>query len=70
MAEDETCAAEKVVSELLKDGWKMQKGGLSYLNGTLGTNLYKDGEVLTVQQEFTPDLEFIELEWPEENNEV
>ena len=70
MAEDETCAAEKVVSELLKDGWKMQKGGLSYLNGTLGTNLYKNGEVLTIQQEFTPDQEFIKQEWPEENNEV
>ena len=65
MAEDETCAAEKVISQLLKDGWKMQKGGISYINGTLGTNLFKDGEVLTVQQEFMPDEEFIEQEWPE-----
>jgi hypothetical protein len=66
MAEDKTCAAEKVISELLKDGWKMQKGGISYLNRTLGTNLFKEGEVLTIQQEFMPDEEFIEQEWPEE----
>ena len=65
MEEDENCAAEKVISELLKDGWKMQKGGLSYINGALGTNLFKDGEVLTVQQESMPDEEFIEQEWPE-----
>jgi len=65
MAVDETCAAEEVISQLLKDGWKMQKGGISHINGTLGTNLFKDGEVLTVQQEFMPDEEFIEQEWPE-----
>ena len=65
MAENETCAAEKVISQLLKDGWKMQKGGISHINGTLGTNLFKDGEIITVQQEFMPDEEFIEQEWPE-----
>ena len=65
MPEDKTCAAERVISELLNNGWKMQKGGISYINGTLGTNLFKDGEVLTIQQEFTPDDEFIEQEWPE-----
>lgn len=65
MAEDKTCAVENVISQLLKDGWKMQKGGISHINGTLGTNLFKDGEVLTVQQEFMPDEEFIEQEWPE-----
>ena len=65
MAEDKTCTAEKVIAELLKDGWKMQKSGLSYINGTLGTNLFRDGEVLTVQQEFMPDEEFVEEEWPE-----
>ena len=64
MAENETCAAEKVIAELLKDGWKMQKGGVSHINSTLGTNLFKDGEILTVQQEFMPDEEFIEQEWP------
>ena len=64
MAEDETCVAEKVISELLKDGWKMQKGGVSHINDTLGTKLFKDGNVFTVQQEFTPDEEFIEHEWP------
>jgi hypothetical protein len=70
VAEDETCAAEKVISQLLKNGLKMQKGGLSYLNGTHGTNLYKEGEVLAIQQEFAPDQEFIKQEWSEENNEV
>ena len=65
MAEDENCAAEKVISELLKDGWKMQKGGISYINGTLGTNLFKEGEVLTIQQEFMPDEEFIEQQGSE-----
>jgi len=65
MAEDKTCTAEKVIAKLLKEGWKMQKGGLSYINGTLGTNLFKDGEVLTIQQEFMPDEEFLEEQWPE-----
>ena len=65
MVEDKICTAEKVISKLLKEGWKMQKGGLSYINGTLGTNLFRDGEVLTIQQEFMPDEEFIEQEWPE-----
>jgi len=65
MAEDKTCAAGEVISQLLKDGWKMQKGRISDINSTLGTNLFKDGEVLTVQQEFMPDEEFIEQQWPE-----
>jgi len=66
MPENEPCAAEKIISELIKEGWKIQKSGFSYINGTLGTNLYKDGEAITIQQEFTPDEEFIEQEWPEE----
>ena len=65
MPENQTCAAEKIISELVKDGWKVQKSGIHYINGTLGTNLYKDGEALTMQQEFMPDEEFIEQEWPE-----
>jgi len=47
MAKDETCIAEKVISELLKDGWKMQKGRVSFINGTLGTNLHNDADVST-----------------------
>ncbi len=43
MPEDQTCKAEEIVSRLIKDGWKLQKAGISYLNGTLGTNLYKAG---------------------------
>jgi hypothetical protein len=66
MPENKTCTAEKITSELIKDSWKMQKSGFSYINGTLGKNFYKDGEVITIQQEFTPDEEFIEQEWSEE----
>lgn len=66
MAEDKTCAAKRIISELARDGWKIQKGGLCCLNGTVGTNLYKAGEIITIQQEFYPDEEFIEQEWPEE----
>lgn len=65
MPEDKICQAEKIIAELVKDGWKMQKGGFSYMNGTLGTNLYKDGEVITIQQEFMLDEEFIEEQWPD-----
>lgn len=66
MPENKTYSAERIVSELVKDGWKIQRSGISYINGTFGTNLYKDGEVLTIQQEFMPDEEFIGQEWPEE----
>ncbi len=67
MPENETCAAERVIGQLLNEGWKMQQGGICYINGTLGANLFKDGEVLTVQQIFTPDEEFVEQEWPGES---
>ena len=35
------------------------------INGSLGTNLYEDGEVIVLCQEFYPDEEFVEEEWPE-----
>jgi hypothetical protein len=54
MSEDKTCAAEKIISALVREGWKIQKAGINYVNNTIGTNLYKDGEVITVQQEW-PD---------------
>jgi len=66
MPENETCSAERIVSELVKDGWKIQRSGMHYINGTLGTNLYKDGEVISISQEFYPDEESIEDLWPEE----
>ena len=70
MPENETCAAERIISELIKDGWKNSRDGMTYLNGTLGTNLYKDGEVISISQEFYPDEELIEDLWPEEYNEA
>ena len=42
---------------------------MTYINGTLGTNLLKDGQLITVQQEFCPDEEFIEQEWPTDERE-
>jgi len=66
MPEDQRCKAEEIALELIKEGWEIQKSGISYLNGNLGTNLYKDGEVLMIQQSFYPNEEFIEQEWPEE----
>ena len=66
MPENKTCSAEKIVSELVKAGWKIQRSGMHYINGTLGTNLYKDGEVISISQEFYPDEESIEDLWPEE----
>jgi len=58
--------AELIIAQLKAEGWKEQMSGTTYINGTLGTNLLKDGEVITVQQEFCPDEEFLEQEWPEE----
>ena len=66
MSEKEKCEAEKLIERLKSEGWKAQMSGTSYINGTLGTNLLKDGEVITIQQVFFPDEEFIEQEWPGE----
>ena len=65
MVEDKICKAELIIAQLKAEGWKEQVSGTNYINGTLGTNLLKDGEVVTIQQEFCPDDEFIEQEWPE-----
>lgn len=51
---------------LIDKGWKEQQSGTVYINKTLGTNFFKDGEVVIIQQEFFPDEEFIEQEWPGE----
>jgi len=56
--------AELIIAQLKAEGWKEQLSGITYINGTLGTNLLKDGEVITIQQEFYPDQEFLEQEWP------
>ena len=66
MSEENLCEAEKLIERLKSEGWKEQMSGTNYINGTLGTNLLRNGEVVTIQQEFSPDEEFIEQEWPGE----
>ena len=66
MAEQELSEAEKIINKLIADGWQEQRSGTCYVNGTIGTNLLKDGQVITVQQELCPDEEFLEQEWGEE----
>ena len=66
MTEDQISKAELIIAQLKTEGWKEQMSGTNYINGTVGTNLLKNGEVVTVQQEFSPDEEFLEQEWPEE----
>ena len=66
MPENQISKAELIIAQLKTEGWKEQMSGTNYINGTIGTNLLKDGEVITVQQEFYPDEEFLEQEWPDE----
>jgi len=68
MPENEICKAELIIAQLKAEGWKEQQSGTTYINGTIGANLLKDGEVITVQQEFYPDEEFLEQEWPDEKH--
>ena len=70
MAQEEMCEVEKIVEQLKADGWQEQLAGMTYVNGTLGTNLLKNGQVITIQQEFSPDEEFLEQEWPTEEEDV
>jgi len=56
-------AIVEIVDRLKKEGWKEQKSGPFYINGTMTDCLMKAGEVLVIQQEFCPDEEFIEQEW-------
>jgi hypothetical protein len=64
------CEVENIVERLKADGWEEQLAGMAYINGTLGTNLLKNGQVITIQQEFYPDEEFLEQEWPTEEDDV
>ena len=57
---------EKLADRLEAEGWKKQKAGIFYINGTLAINLFKDGGVLSVQQEFYAEEEFVEEQWPME----
>ncbi len=70
MAREEMCEVEKIVERLKADGWQEQLAGMTYVNGTLGTNLLKNGQVITIQQEFYPDEEFLKQEWPTEEEDV
>ncbi len=66
MAKKEKCEAEKLIEKLKSEGWKEQVSGTIYSNGTIATNLLKNSEVVTIMQQFFPDEEFIEQEWPGE----
>jgi len=66
MSEKEKCEAEKLIERLKSEGWKEQVSGTIYINGTLATNLLRKGEVITIQQSLFPEEEFIEQEWPGE----
>ena len=59
-------AAEKLIQQLKAAGWQEQRSGTCCINETIGTNLLKDGQVITVLQEFCPDEEFLEQEWGED----
>ena len=39
---------EKIIQLAKKHGWKEQVSGVTGICGSLGTNFYKDGKVLTV----------------------
>ena len=66
MAKKQKCEAEKLIEKLKSEGWKEQESGTIYSNGTVATNLFKNSEVVTIMQQFFPDEEFIEQEWPGE----
>ena len=66
IAKKEKCEAEKLIEKLKSEGWKEQESGTIYINGTLATNLLRNGEVITIQQSLFPEEEFIEQEWPGE----
>ena len=66
MRKEYICEAERIIEQLIAAGWKEQRSGTCCTGGTFGTNLRKDGQVITVQQEFHPDEEFLEQEWGEE----
>lgn len=38
----------KIVELVEKHGWKQQKCGMAGISGSIGTNFFKDGKVLTV----------------------
>ncbi len=65
MPEEELSDAEKVIERLISEGWKEQRSGICYINGTIRTNLLRNGQVITIQQELCPDEEFLEQEWGE-----
>ncbi len=65
MSERKLSDAEKVIERLIAEGWKEQRSGICYINGTIGTNLLKNGQVITIQQELCPDEVFLEQEWGE-----
>lgn len=64
MAEDKS-KAEQLVEQLKAEGWKEQCCGSIYISRTLSSSLMKDGEIITIQQEFCPEEKVLKDLWPE-----
>ena len=56
---------ERLVERLKRDGWKQQEAGSIYINGTIGTNFIKKGEVLSISLDYWPDEEIVEQNFGE-----
>ena len=57
---------KELVKQLKSEGWMEQKAGTNYFNGEYGTNLFKDGEMITILQNTMPDEETVEELFGEE----
>lgn len=60
-------AIDRLVDQLKQEGWKEQRDGIIGFNSSYGTNLFKDGEVLTINVDTQPDEEVLEELWPEDD---
>ena len=49
-----------LIKLLEKRGWKPQNSSYSYMNGVLGINLLKNGEILSILAEKMPDEECLQ----------
>lgn len=57
MEEDAYYQIKKLLN---KKGWKEQRSGEIYINGTLGTNFYKDNVIIHISMDLYADEEQLE----------
>jgi hypothetical protein len=55
---------------LIAKGWRLQRPGMTFRNGTLVVDLMKDGQVLMLSQNLTPDQDWAEQQWPPGTRQV